>query len=149
MNGRNILRISAVAALGIALLAGSAVAQKKPLKELLVGTWLAATVDNVRPDGSRFQSLGSNPKGILMFDANGWFSFSSRDSVVQSSHQTIGCRVQRRRTRPLWKEASRTTENTRWMSWIWSFTLISKVVHIRTSTALITSESSRRSRTTS
>jgi hypothetical protein len=75
MNGRNILRISAVAALGIVLLAGSAVAQKNPLKELLVGTWLVATVDNVRPDGSRFQSLGSNPKGILMFDTNGWFSF--------------------------------------------------------------------------
>jgi hypothetical protein len=75
MNGRSILRISAVAALGIVMLAGSAVAQKNPLKELLVGTWLVATVDNVRPDGSRFQSLGPNPKGILMFDANGRFSF--------------------------------------------------------------------------
>jgi hypothetical protein len=75
MNGRSILRISVVALLGIVSLAGSAVAQKNPLKELLVGTWLVATVDNVRPDGSRFQSLGPNPKGILMFDANGWFSF--------------------------------------------------------------------------
>ena len=72
MNGRKILRITA---LGIILLAGSAVAQKKPLKELLVGTWLVATADNFRPDGTKFQAMGPNPKGILMFDANGWFSF--------------------------------------------------------------------------
>jgi hypothetical protein len=99
MNGRKVLRISAVAALGIVLMAGSAVAQKNPLKELLVGTWLVATVDNVRPDGSRFQSLGPNPKGILMFDADGWFSFH----LAQPAHRQA--RAQRwqtpRRTTPM------------------------------------------------
>ena len=33
-----------------------------------------ATADNMRPDGSRFQAFGPNPKGILIFDANGRYS---------------------------------------------------------------------------
>jgi len=39
MNRRCILSISAMTALGLALLPGSAVAQQKSLKETLVGTW--------------------------------------------------------------------------------------------------------------
>src|SRR5262250_1108471 len=73
MNRRIILAISAATTVGPVFLAGLAVAES--LKEQLVGTWLVATVDNIRSDGSRFQSLGPNPKGIMMFDANGWFSF--------------------------------------------------------------------------
>jgi hypothetical protein len=75
MTRRIILGISAATTVGLVFLAGLAVAQKQSLKEQLVGTWLVAAVDNIRRDGSRFQSLGPNPKGILMFDANGWFSF--------------------------------------------------------------------------
>ena len=75
MNRTNLLSISAATALAVVLGPGTGVAQKKTLKEQLVGTWLVATADNIRPDGSRFQGFGPNPKGILMFDANGWFSF--------------------------------------------------------------------------
>jgi len=75
MNRTNLLSISAATALALVLGPGAGVAQKKTLKEQLVGTWLVATVDNIHPDGSRFQSLGPNPKGIMIFDANGWFSF--------------------------------------------------------------------------
>jgi hypothetical protein len=57
------------------LLASAAVAQAASLKELLVGTWVVTTVDNVRTDGSRFQAFGPNPKGMLMFDSKGHFSF--------------------------------------------------------------------------
>ena len=39
MNRRNILSITAITALGLALLPGSAVAQQKPLKDQLVGGW--------------------------------------------------------------------------------------------------------------
>jgi hypothetical protein len=74
MNRRIVLGISAVTT-WTCFLSGLAVAQKKTLKEQLVGSWLIVTADNIRPDGSRFQSLGPNPKGIMMFDANGWFSF--------------------------------------------------------------------------
>ena len=72
--GRIVLGVSAVT-IWTCFLSGLAVAQKKTLKEQLVGSWLIVTADNIRPDGSRFQSLGPNPKGIMMFDANGWFSF--------------------------------------------------------------------------
>jgi len=75
MNRTNLLSISAATALALVLGPGTGVAQKTTLKEQLVGTWLVATVDNIRTDGTRFQSLGPNPKGIMMFDADGWFSF--------------------------------------------------------------------------
>jgi Lipocalin-like domain len=75
MTRRIILGISVAPTVGLLFLAGLAVAQKQSLSEQLVGTWLVVAVDNIRRDGSRFQSLGPNPKGILMFDANGWFSF--------------------------------------------------------------------------
>ena len=75
MNLRIIVGVSAATTVGLVFLAGLAVAQMKSLKEQLVGTWLVVTVENIRPDGRRFQSLGSNPKGIMMFDANGRFSF--------------------------------------------------------------------------
>jgi hypothetical protein len=69
MNRRTILGVSVATTTGFAFLVGVSVAQEKTFKGRLVGTWLVATVDNIRPDGSRFQSLGPNPKGILMFDA--------------------------------------------------------------------------------
>jgi hypothetical protein len=75
MNRRIILGISAATTVGLVFVAGFADAQKKTLNEQLVGTWLIATADNIRPDGSRFQGFGPNPKGVMMFDANGWFSF--------------------------------------------------------------------------
>jgi hypothetical protein len=75
MNRRYIISLSAITALGLAMVSSNAMAQQKSLKEQLVGTWLVATAYNIRPDGSRFQSFGPNSKGIMMFDANGWFSF--------------------------------------------------------------------------
>jgi len=69
------IRAIAATTLAIALAVGIAVAQEATLREKLVGTWLVAAVDNVRPDGSRFQAFGPSPKGILMFDQNGRFSF--------------------------------------------------------------------------
>jgi hypothetical protein len=75
MNRASLFSISAATGLALVLGTGTGVAQKKTLKEQLVGTWLVATADNIRPDGSRFQGFGPNPKGVLMFDANGWFSY--------------------------------------------------------------------------
>ena len=73
MNRRS--SVSAATTMVLVFLSALAVAQKTTLKEQLVGTWLIATADNIRPDGSRFQGFGPNPKGVMMFDANGWFSF--------------------------------------------------------------------------
>jgi len=37
----------------------------------LVGTWKLVLVDNIQPDGTRFQLYGPDPQGILTFDASG------------------------------------------------------------------------------
>jgi hypothetical protein len=61
MNRRSLISISAATALGLALLAGNAVAQSA---KDLVGTWTPVSVE----------AFGPNPKGNLTFDANGRFS---------------------------------------------------------------------------
>jgi len=43
-------------------------------EQQLVGTWILVSVQNVREDGSRFSPVGSNPKGILIYDATGHMS---------------------------------------------------------------------------
>jgi hypothetical protein len=72
MNRRSILSLSAITALGFALLPGSAVAQQRSLKEQLIGTWTFVSSTGKLPDGSPL--WGSNPKGLLIFTENGRFS---------------------------------------------------------------------------
>ena len=74
MNRRNILSLSAIATLGLALLPGSALAQQKSLKEQLSGTWAVVSNDNVAPDGTKRQLFGPNPKGVLILAANGQYA---------------------------------------------------------------------------
>jgi hypothetical protein len=73
MNRRNILGLSVIVALGLALLPGSTLAQHKSLKEQLVGTWTVASWEQTNKDGTKFQRFGANPKGVNVFDANGRF----------------------------------------------------------------------------
>ena len=40
----------------------------------IVGSWTLVSNSSVRPDGTRFETFGSNPKGTLMFDGNGRFA---------------------------------------------------------------------------
>jgi hypothetical protein len=63
MNRRNILSLSAIAALGLASLPGNAVAQSA---KDLVGTWTIVSLGA--------NAYGPNPKGSLIFEANGRFS---------------------------------------------------------------------------
>ena len=71
MNRRSILSITALAAFGLAVLPGSAIAQQKTLKEQIIGTWIIVSSDSTAPDGKKEQLFGPNPKGILVFDASG------------------------------------------------------------------------------
>jgi hypothetical protein len=41
----------------------------------LVGTWLPVSAVNTRPDGTTIETFGSAPKGILMFQSDGYFAF--------------------------------------------------------------------------
>jgi len=68
MNRRNVLIVSV---LGLGLLPGYAVDQQKSLKEQLVGTWTFVTSADVQKDGTKVDRWGPNPKGMLVFDANG------------------------------------------------------------------------------
>jgi hypothetical protein len=64
MNRRAILSLSAITALGFGVSLNSAPAQEASLKDQLVGTWTLAAAD----------AFGPNPRGQLIFDANGRFS---------------------------------------------------------------------------
>jgi hypothetical protein len=69
MNRRSILNLSAITALGLVVSLNSAIAQQKSLKEQLVGTWAFVSSTGKLADGSPV--WGTNPQGILSFDANG------------------------------------------------------------------------------
>jgi hypothetical protein len=68
MNRRNILNLSAITAMGLAMLPGTALSQQKTLKEQLIGTWIVVSADSTAPDGKKEQLYGPNPKGILVLD---------------------------------------------------------------------------------
>jgi hypothetical protein len=67
MNRRSILSISAMTALGLALLPSSAVAQQGTLKQQLVGTWTLVSCEAKQP-------FCVNPNGTLMLDAGGRYA---------------------------------------------------------------------------
>ena len=74
MNRRNILSLSAIAALGLTLLPTSSMAQQKTLKEQLVGAWTLVSADATSPNGKKDQLYGANPKGVLILDASGQYA---------------------------------------------------------------------------
>jgi hypothetical protein len=74
MNRRSILNISAMTALGFALLPSSIVAQQGTLKQQLVGNWTLVSFDITAPNGTKRQVYGANPRGILMLDAGGRYA---------------------------------------------------------------------------
>jgi hypothetical protein len=67
MNRRNIFTLSAIAALGLALLPSSIVAQQDSLRQQLIGTWTPVSSTTA----ATVKFAGTNPKGILVFDGSG------------------------------------------------------------------------------
>jgi hypothetical protein len=65
--------IMAVFGIGIGFVDRDATAQQQSLKEQLLGTWILAAWEQVRPDGSKFQKYGSDPRGFHIFERNGRF----------------------------------------------------------------------------
>jgi hypothetical protein len=63
--------LAIIAGLGISF-AETAVAQSATD---LVGTWLPVSAVNTRPDGMAIETFGPAPKGILIFQSDGYFSF--------------------------------------------------------------------------
>jgi Lipocalin-like domain len=75
MNRRSVLTKSVPIVLAAALLPSSVVAQQKSIKDQLVGTWIFVSAQDVKPDGSKVDPWGPNPKGAAMYDVNGRFTF--------------------------------------------------------------------------
>jgi hypothetical protein len=73
MNRRSILALAAITALGLFCALPGALAQTKPLKDQLVGTWTVVSWVQNNKDGSKQQDFSANPKGVVSFDANGRF----------------------------------------------------------------------------
>jgi hypothetical protein len=73
MHRRSLLALSATTALGLAMLAGNAVAQQKPLKEQLAGAWTVVSTEQTAADGTKHQLFGPNPKGILVLHPSGQY----------------------------------------------------------------------------
>jgi Lipocalin-like domain len=73
MKKSTMFNLCVVAILGL-VLPDRAFGQQKPLKDLLVGTWLQVSVDVVSTDGTRRALFGDNPKGIVIYTNDGYFS---------------------------------------------------------------------------
>ena len=70
----SILSLSAMMTIALVLPQTGAVAQPKPLKDQLVGTWALLLADDVKADGSQAGVFGPNPLGELIFTSDGHYS---------------------------------------------------------------------------
>jgi hypothetical protein len=74
MNRRNILNLSAITALALVLVPGSAVSQQESIRGQLIGIWTLVSLGATAPDGTRQLFYGPNPRGILILDAGGRYA---------------------------------------------------------------------------
>ena len=99
------LSLSAITALGLALLPGSTLAQPKPLKEQLVGTYTLVSVASTTRDGTKVNLL-VNPKGLIIFDAGGHYTQVLVRRDRPNSRPTTAWRALRKKTKLHWRAAS-------------------------------------------
>ena len=59
---------------GLVTTPGSAGAETKPIKDLIVGTWTLLLDDGIKEDGAHVPGYGPNPEGSLIFTADGHYS---------------------------------------------------------------------------
>ena len=74
MNRRSLFSLLAIAAFGLVMPPTVAVSQQKTLKEQLVGAWTLVSIIATDKSGAKSDRRGPNPKGLLIFEANGRFS---------------------------------------------------------------------------
>jgi hypothetical protein len=85
---------SVVAAVALAVMfmppfASPAPAEPRSLKERLVGTWIFVSSISTRRDGTPYDRWGTNPKGVLMFDASGRYS----QIIMRSQTRMFGAKT--------------------------------------------------------
>jgi Lipocalin-like domain len=90
MNRRGLINLSVITALGLSVLPGIAVGQQKSLKEQLIGTWTFVSAVETSKDGAKSDRWGSNPKGSIIFEANGRYSFMiSRSDIPKFAVNSV------------------------------------------------------------
>jgi hypothetical protein len=72
MKRLSMIALSAITALALALLPDDTIAQQKPAKDQLVGSWIFISSTTKAEDGS--PAWGTNPKGIVIFTEGGRYS---------------------------------------------------------------------------
>src|SRR3982074_3651545 len=82
MNRRHVFSLFAIAALGLIIPPTGAVSQQKTLKEQLVGSWTLVSIIATDKAGAKSDRRGPNPKGLLIFEANGRFSLLTSRSDI-------------------------------------------------------------------
>lgn len=59
----------------ISLAANNALAQQKTIKDQIVGAWTVVSAVDIKPDGSKVDPWGANPRGSAIYEANGRYVF--------------------------------------------------------------------------
>jgi Lipocalin-like domain len=75
MNRRNVTQLSVITSLTLIFLLGPVLAQQKSLKEQLIGTWIFVSSVDTNKEGVKSDRWGPNAKGLIIFEANGRYSF--------------------------------------------------------------------------
>ena len=68
-----VARVSMLAIVVLMMTTGQAFAQSA-LQKQVIGTWTLASNSITQPDGSKYLPFGTNPQGLLIFDAAGRYS---------------------------------------------------------------------------
>jgi hypothetical protein len=77
-----IFSFSAALVFALAMLPTGAVSQQKTLKEQLVGAWTLVSIIATDKAGNKSDRRGPNPKGLLIFEANGHYSILTARSDI-------------------------------------------------------------------
>lgn len=75
MNRRRLAELSVVTLLTLVSWPGGGFAQQKSLKEQLIGTWTYVSSVNSSKEGVKSDRWGPTAKGLIIFEANGQYSF--------------------------------------------------------------------------
>jgi len=82
MNRTQIVGFSAALMLAIVMAPTGAVSQQPTLKQQLVGTWTLVSIIATDKAGGKSDRRGPNPKGMLIFEADGHFSLLTSRSDI-------------------------------------------------------------------
>lgn len=80
----SLFSLSAVTALALVMPPKVAVSQQKTLKEQLVGAWTLVSIIATDKAGNKSDRRGPDPKGLLIFEANGHFSLLTSRSDIRN-----------------------------------------------------------------